>query len=239
MTFLAALFCAGVLAQNIPSNCPAISIETPKSILPVNVAGLFTAKVSGVPTNGTLSFRWAAKMGKVIDDASHQMTFIPGKKDGGANITVFVRVEGLPKGCPDTAAEVVSIIPLLERHPLDEFGTLSANMMKAEMDSLYIILNTNPAYHGFIEIFFDSKESSIKLLSHIKNILAAIKFRKYDIHRITFAIVESSGKLNTKLWTYRSGADLTEDRPTAIFISGSDLEKNPKKALPKRQCQCK
>lgn len=210
-------------------------------MLSPNAPGLFTAKVVGMPAKGALSFRWAATLGKVNDDFSPQMTLTTEGKDGGANIIVFVRVEGLPKGCPDTAAEIISTIPPIFREPLDVFGVMSANDMKARMDSLYISLNSDPAYYyyGLIEIFFDSKKPSVKLLSHIKNILAGIKFRKYDINRITFAIVESSGQLNTKVWTYRSGANLTEDRPTAIFISGPDMLKNPKKALPKRQCQCK
>lgn len=237
-----AWFCIAVAAQNPQPSCPVISIEGPSGMLGPKQPGIFRVKVVGSQDVGKLSFRWASTVGKISGEFGSSTTqLLTEKRDGGSNIAVFVRVEGLPEGCPDTASEIIGTIPIVEGDPVDRFGVLKRNEVKARMDNFYISLKSNAAYTGLIDLYFGPRESRAARLARINTILETIRFRKFDIGRVEFAFIESE-QSETVLWLVFPGtdpADLLESRPNSVFVQGPDVMKDPKKALPKRHCLCK
>ena len=121
--------CVAVAAQGSQSPCPTISIEMPKGMLAPKAPGIFTAKLSGSGYGGKLWYSWAATRGTVSGEfGSPVMQLLTTKKDGGVNVTVFVRVEGLTPGCPNMASEIVSVAQIPEVDPPDGFGVLKTKV---------------------------------------------------------------------------------------------------------------
>ena len=241
-TFLIVCFCVGIVAQTPQSSCPKISIETPKGMLLPKQPGTFKANVVGPQGDGKLTFIWASTLGEIKGEyGSPTMLLQTGKKDGGRNVTVFVRVEGLPEGCPDSVSDLVSTVATIEGDPVDEISTKNLYDVRARMDNFFISVSSNAPYTGLINLYFSTKESRAARLARISNILSAIRFRKYDISKVEFAFIESD-RSRTVLWlippNYDLG-DMLESNPGAVFIKGPSVMKDPKKALPKQQCLCK
>lgn len=169
-TFLIVCFCVGVAAQTPQLSCPKTSIETPKGMIGPKQPGTFKANVVGQQGDGKLIFIWAATVGEVKGEyGSPTMLLQTGKKDGGRNVTVFVRVEGLPEGCPDTAYEIVSTVAMIEGDPVDEISTKNLYDVRARMDNFFISVSSNAPYTGLINLYFSTKESRLARLARINN----------------------------------------------------------------------
>jgi len=204
--------------------------------------GSFVAVVADWPDSNKLTFRWASTRGEIKGESgSSTIELHTTKKDSGANIIVFVRVEGLPTDCPDTASEIVGTVSLVEGDPVDIFAVLKLSDVKARMGNFYLSINANQSYTGLIDLYFSPRELRAARLARINTILEAVRFLKYDISKVEFAFMESE-EIKTVLWLVPPDvdrADLVESRPGAVFVQGSDVMKNPQRALPRRQCVCK
>jgi hypothetical protein len=226
--------CLDAAAQN----CPTISIGLPIGIVQPKIPATFTASISSSGSHSDLKFFWGAGLGVITADyRSPTMTLLTDRKQGGENIAVFVRVEGLPEGCPSIASEIVAVGMVPEVDPADEFGALSANEVKARIDNFYVGIQSDGSFSGMIEMSFGKAETKIRRIERIKRILSAVSFRRYDISKISFALT-CSDDVATRLSIVAAGSDINEQLPNAIFVKGPDMLKSSSRALERLRCKC-
>ena len=183
---------------------------------------------------------WGTSVGKVVSgNGTSQVQLFFEKAHHGQIVTIFLRVENLPKPCASNFSETFGIEPLLEGDPVDQFEDIEGNSVKARVDNFFIRLNENPNYRGLIEVYFNKSDSDAKRLGSLGKIFRAIRFRNYDASRVDFLVDETPGKTEFVLWLVPPGADLPGDRDKSSLIKGLDVMKDPRKALPKYTCLCK
>ena len=94
---------------------------------------------------------------------------------------------------------------------LDEFERTSDEDVRARIDVFFIDLNNNPTAEGYLISFGTAKEIALRT----KQILASIKFRKYDPQRITLVNGGFSGIMKTECWIVPAGAENPKPESTA------------------------
>lgn len=224
--------------------CPSITLEAPARALGLEVEETFRVRVSGDKYEN-LRFHWASTIGKVLYPYSgREMKLVVDRENNGYNATVFVRIDGLPADCPNSASEVVGVVALPIAEPSDRFGPLNRYDLIARIDNYKIVLeNSDLKAKGLIDLYFGLDESRAQRVARIRNIVEVIRARKLDIRRVEFAFIETkSGPGNTYFWIVPDGANrkwIVEDRPGVVFVEGEKVMQNPQAALPKRICDCK
>lgn len=223
--------------------CPTISVEAPKTLLVPGEAYTFSVHLSGSQVSANLSFTWGASAGEIKDAWKPTIELIPGKSDWGKTITVFVKVDGLPAACQGFASEIADVTSKpSDPHP-EEFSDFEPRVIRARVDSLFIVLNNNPTRYGVITIYFNVQQSRLERLRLLNRFRSALKDRRYDAGRVKFAFAEVDDKWGTRgeFWIL-----FQDDEPKQamkmsdlVVVSGKEVVASAEKALPKRQCLCK
>lgn len=235
--FLLFVFAIGAAGQ---SGCPSVSILGPETSIVVNEPATFKVVLSGEVDSSKLKFTWAASGGGISRPfAGPTMELTASKEYQGTNIYVGVRVTGLPAVCRDTAWEVAGVASVVQGDPADRFSAIPFNDIRARVDNIFLQLSNEPNYRAILEMRFATTETPSQRLRRVNRILSAIRLRKYDLNRVTFAVYQDCPwrYAETVVWFDVIGGRGIES-PKATLISGAELAKNPKKALPKRQCLC-
>jgi len=157
----------------------------------------FVVTFSGKTDNLILGYEWKVSAGTIVSGQGTCAIVVDttGLADG-TDVTAEVTVTGLPENCSNTASETRSIAPRLIREPLDNFGKLPDDEVKARIDALFIALGNEPNARGYI-INYGIED---QIAAREKQIRKAISFRKYDANRIT--IVRGGVSPNgTRVWT--------------------------------------
>src|SRR5258707_14706773 len=95
----------------------------------------FADKMSDQVGSEKIYYVWASSAGKIIGGfGSPKIELLVGKEDEGKSIAVFVKANGLPEGCAPIASETIDVIMRPSRDPVDKFGELQPNYVKARMD---------------------------------------------------------------------------------------------------------
>lgn len=235
--FLLFVFVVGAAGQ---SGCPSVSIVGPTGLMFVDDPAPFEARLSGDADASKLRFIWTASGGRIRNPfQGRTMDLKPERADGGTNIHVSVRVEGLPTGCTHAAWDIVGVHPYREPHPADRFPAMPLNEVRARVDNYFIMLGNEPTYRAIFELRFAKTESSAERLRRVNRIVSAIKLRNYDVSRLTFAVQNCESVFGeTVLWVEVPSGKAIEF-PKAKLIPAAELMRNPKKALSTRQCLCK
>ena len=87
--------------------------------------------------------------------------------------------------------------------PVDEYGVLKDDDVKARVDNFYIQLNNNPNAKGYIINY----GTAAQIKKQKAQIMKAVNFRKYDASRLTFVDGPDNGAVLTKFWLVPAGAD--------------------------------
>ena len=216
-------------AQAPANNCPAITVTGPSGLTKAGDSMIFTANVSdGEP--GKLGYDWTVTAGTIV---SGQWT--PAINVGttpemvGTNVTATVKITGLAAGCADTASEIAG----LEEGvgcilPMDDFGKLSKNDIKARIDNFFIRLNNDPEAEGLILVNLNTKESRDFKLTYLNNMYDAILFLKYDPSRVTFIVVQDDHDTVTRLWSVPPSVDTGNLIEGGIQIKGEEFKQKIK-----------
>lgn len=223
--------------------CPNLQIEMPTRVLQVETEETFRIRVSD--GDAKLRYTWGSSLGNIINlNSGPEMKLVVPRKYNAYNATIFVRVDGLMDGCPDTTSEIIGVAALPIGEPVDTFGDLKKYDVYARLDNYMIALdNGDSTVKGLIDVVFGPDETRSKRIVRLRNIIGAFRSRKYDVRKIEFAFSETeSGNGSTKLWIVPHGASrrwIEEDRPGAVFVDGPTVMRSPQSALPKRTCDCK
>lgn len=208
---LALFFGFSAFAQNTNSLCAKIEVSGGGVVSPSDPMN-FTANVTGLTKNSTLEYEWKVSAGTI---ASGQGTPLITVDTTGlardTNITAEVRIKGLYDNCANTASEVGSVIsnkPVCGM-PLDNFGKLSNNDVKARIDALYIALKNEENAQGYIINYGTDEE----VAAREKQIQKAIDFLKYDANHVLIVRGGENpmGKgVWTKAWIVPPGAEFPQ-----------------------------
>jgi hypothetical protein len=170
----------------------------------------FVATVSGKTENLTLEYVWKVSAGTIVSgQGTCSITVDTTGLAGGTNVTAEVTVKGLPECCPNTASETRSIAPKIEGRPLDQFGKLPDDEVKARMDALFRELANDPTAQGYIINYGTDKE----LDARERQIQKAIAFLKYDASRVN--MIRGGANQNglgvwTKMYVIPAGAEIPQ-----------------------------
>lgn len=216
---LVALY-AATCAVGFGQGCPTIEILSPAGVTtPGESFRLKAVTKSTLGTIPSLKYDWTIS-GGTIEKGQGTDTLSMGTivLDAGINITAKVSVSGLPPVCENVATEVIHIADVAIRCALgDEFGALKANDVKARVDDIYIVLNNNPDTFALFEVEYKDSETIQERKLRIRNILDAIKFRKYDLTKAVFLIS------NEKEWTITRVRILSLSTDMTYYINRGDL----------------
>ncbi|MFT3743514.1 MAG: hypothetical protein QM785_04385 [Pyrinomonadaceae bacterium] len=223
-------------AQNEPSQCPTVKIKTPYGPLRLGIEHELDVEVDPTEMAGKLGFLWQLSNGIFVSgQGSKQPKILMTKELAGMNVRVGVRITGLPPGCPSELAEDLGVEARPPIDPVDGFGNLKSDDLKARIDNFFIQINSYPHSEGFIFVTFGENEADNTRLQRLERIFKAVSFRNYDLTRLTFLINLDFGEPITYFWFLSPGADLPETGEKTTLIKGEDLIKNPRKALPKKR----
>lgn len=89
-----------------------------------------------------------------------------------------------------------SPLPTATANLIDEFGKANAGDIKVRMDNFMVQLGNNPKSQGYIFISGKNKE----VTAREKMIRNYIKFRKFDLARVTFKKTVLSEGIKTEFW---------------------------------------
>lgn len=78
----------------------------------------------------------------------------------------------------------------------DRFFNLRGEKERSEMDTFFALLANFPG-EGLIEIQFRSSASRKERIKHIRNMIRHVKFRKFDVERISFRLSEGEESVTT------------------------------------------
>ena len=101
--FAVLLGVSGVVAQE--SRCPSIAVLGPAGIPKPGEGMVFRAQVQGF--DGTPGYSWMASTGEIVEGQGTSSIRVK-NIDRFKNLTVTLRVAGLPEGCPNTASETAT-----------------------------------------------------------------------------------------------------------------------------------
>jgi hypothetical protein len=210
LTFFLLAYRSGVFCQLTKSDCPTISMITPAGVTMVGETMFFRVDVSDNSARHPLRYKWEVLNGEITDgQGSDQIRVIA--KVNGVNVTVSVRIKGLPKQCENSASEIapVAIGPSVE--PVEDYGEIPWDEERARLDNIMIILLNNPKSQAFFYVKIAEKETKEDAKKHITEILKHFKFRDpdFDRGRLTFAL-EKSEYHGVVVGIFPDGADLPD-----------------------------
>lgn len=173
--------------------CPKITIVSPDKMLVPFEASIFTVELDEKIELPNLRYDWTTSKGEITKgQGTSKIELFVTPEDYGANVTVNVKVTGLPENCNQTVSETFGVVSYIPLEPLDQYEKVSANEEKARLDNLFFRLSQDETYEGVIILKFDKKTSMHTQIKRIRRIIKFLEFRKYDLKRVTFMLSEYS-----------------------------------------------
>lgn len=133
-----------------PCECPTISVTGPSSAVEPGQTMTFTANVSG-GSQSDVTYNWTVSAGTIVEGQGTPTITVSTEGLSDTTITATVDIGGsLCEKCPTSDSEtgVVASVPVAV--PIDEFGPLANDDVKARLDSFASDLQANPDAQGYI-----------------------------------------------------------------------------------------
>lgn len=203
-TLLALFFCLSGFAQAENQLCA--KQEGAPGIVKAGTPMKFVVTISGKTDYPNLGYEWKVSAGTIMSGQGTCSIIVDTTGlDDGTNVTAEVTVKGLPENCPNTASETRSIMPRPIGEPLDYFGKLPDDEVKARMEALLRTLGNDPTAQGYIINYGTDKE----IAARERQIQKAIVFLKMDANRIRMvrAGANPNGAIWTIVWVVPAGAE--------------------------------
>lgn len=239
ITFLAILisvFCSAVFSQDVNKSCPEFELVLPEGLVgfgnPVNLS----IKSNQSIENLKLNYEWTISNGKILKgQGTSEIVYLNEEyKSDMEIIQVSVKIAGMPNYCTntnfsDTFNVVLTNYDIIE--PIDHFGKLRFEELLARIDNFFIIINNNSG-EGLINVRFNKQDDRKEKTDFLKNIEKCIKYRRYDISRISLVISEGDDEQST-VFTMIPPEDVPKfaDK-NAVIIKGEDLDKSINNLFP-------
>ena len=152
-----------------------------------------------------LKLEWTVNKGSIIEGQGSQEIVVLGSSATGATTTTAeVNVSGLPEGCKSRFSETGVVVGIgVHYSPLDEFGEVPSDDIKARIDNLFINLQSDPLVSATIVSYGPPEEVTRRheiIRKHIAD-------RNYDASRILIEYRDYEEKIRTRIWVLPDGAD--------------------------------
>ena len=183
-------------------SCGTVSVSGPAGTTNPGDSMTFTATNT---SPGDVTYNWTVSSGTITaGQGTPSITVATTKEMQGSNVTATVTLAGIScENCPTTASENAGVLGVKTAVPVDEYGMLKDDDVKARVDNFYIQLNNDPSAKGYIINY----GTPAQVKKQKAQIMKAITFRKYDASRITFVDGPNNGEVKTKFWLIPAGAD--------------------------------
>ena len=184
-------------------NCATLSVSGPSGTTNPGDSMTFTAMTS---VSGDYTYNWSVSSGTITSgQGTPSITVSTTQEMAGSNVTASLKLGGTKEGCncQTDASETAPVAPRPTAVPVDEYGPLKDDDVKARIDNFYIQLNNQPNAKGYIIIY----GTPAQIKKQKAQIMKAITFRKYDPTRVTFVDGPNNGEQKVKLWLVPQGAD--------------------------------
>jgi hypothetical protein len=203
---LALCFGISVFAQTEKSLCPKIEVVGGGQVKPGEPMA-FSANVTGGMSKQNLAYEWKVSQGIISSGQGTASITIDTTGLDDTNITAEVKIKGLYDNCVDSASEAGSVIQGIRCIlPIDNFGKLPNDEVKARVDALYIALGNEPNAQAYIKNYGTEQE----IAAREKQIRKAIIFLKRDASRIKMISggENPNGGVWTKIWNVLPGTEI-------------------------------
>jgi hypothetical protein len=179
---LTLLFCLSSFGQTQNQLCA--KTEDTGGVVEAGTPMKFVAAVSGKTDGLILEYEWKVSAGTIMSgQGTCAITVDTTGLANGTNITAEVTVKGFPENCSNTASETGSVIvSTINGGPIDEFGKIPNDEVRARLDALFAGLGIEPNAQGYIINYGTDAEITARERL-IRNHAA---MRKFDVNRITF-----------------------------------------------------
>jgi ABC-type thiamine transport system substrate-binding protein len=233
-------FCFAAFAQTKENSCPKVKVYA-RDDFSSDVSAAFSVEQSEEIKKYNLEYVWTTLKGKIIrgQRTSTIELSVPEEEDASVtDVTVSVKVTGLPKDCADTFSSTI----YLSKGIFDAviFRGTDAREEKAYIDSLFYPIKDDKSSEGFISLHFEKNTSADKRIKRLRRIIKSIKSREYDVMQLTLRISKEDSEDDSDYakFTYartdsRAFKELSEDKDY-IIIKAEELERKIKKIFPKK-----
>lgn len=186
--------------------CPSISVTGPAGITNPGSTMTFTANVSG-GTQGAVTYDWTVDNGTIESGQGTPSITVSTTSDmAGQNVNAVVNVGGIDPdcGCTTEAREIGSIGTPPQSELVNEFGALSNDEIRAQLDNFFADLSNNPNDQGYVINYGTSRQ----IAARERLITNHINFRGFDRSRITLVQGGDTGDgVRTRLYRIPPGAE--------------------------------
>lgn len=233
---LISAFGAVCFAQTFENPCPQIKVTGPQSLSRIGEAAQLNVEINKELEKYKIEYLWTASGGKITRGQGTpeiEVTPVPG--DEGANITVTVKLNGLPKNCPDSGSESIVVAPPNIDPIFDSFGKLPKIELDGRLDNFFVAIMSDAAAEGLIVLEFDKTESRVKKIKRLNEILKHVNRRRFK-SRLKFLISETDEEY-TRFYVVPPGAKLTQvisESDLQNIIKGEELEQKIKELFPRK-----
>lgn len=185
--------------------CPTLTVTGPSEITAPGGVMTFTANLSG-GSSEDYTYNWTVTAGEIIEGQGTPSIRVQTTADmAGQNVTATVEVRSATcTTCNRSESETGAIQPRPTAREVNSFGPATPDEIKAQLDPFFIELNSDPTSQGYIINYGTDKD----ITRREKQIRDAIKFRKYDINRVTFVRGGDTGEgIRTRFLIVPAGAE--------------------------------
>lgn len=196
-----------LFAQEREIDCPVIGVNPPNAaVSPGENMRFSTSLDESLIKNLNIKINWTVDVGTIISGQGTNEIVVATDGLNDATITASIEVLGLPEICVNKYFDTGIVAGLPIGEPIDNFGEIPNDDVRARTDSLFISLQSDPNSKAFI-INYGSRKAVIKRENIIRN---HVKLRGYDINRMVFQYKGEEKEIRTIFWIVPEGADASD-----------------------------
>lgn len=163
-------------------SCPTVGVDGPSGITQPGQSMTFTATVTG---GEGLTYNWTVSAGTITSgQGTPSITVDTTGVPPGTNVTATVDVGGTDPecNCEHVRSETAGIAEVPGIIPGPEFGKLKPDEIKARVDELIIMMNSNPT----AQVYVINYGTPAQIRQRRAELTKAFNFRNVDMSRITW-----------------------------------------------------
>jgi hypothetical protein len=176
-------------AQADKNPCPEIIVIGPSSLVNVGESAQLNVEINKEIEKYKIEYLWTVSGVKITrGQGTPEIEVATDSVDESSNITITVKLKGLPENCPDSGSEILSIVWRVQDRWFDMFGKLPKNDVYGRLDNYLVALRNDWTAQGLIALEFDKAETRAKKIKRLNEILKHVNYRKFDKSRLKFLI---------------------------------------------------
>ena len=203
ITLLIILASSVCLFAQEKSACPKVEIIGPSSSVSEGQTMTFTVRIVGGDYEKEPKIKWSVNKGKIVSGQGKSSVIVSTDDLDSETLTAKAELEGLEAKCKSSFSETGIVITMHCGSPVDDFGDIANDDVRARIDAFIADLQNNPTSSGIIVQYGEAKTAR----KREKLIVDHIEFRSFDRNIITFQYRGNERDFTTRLWRVPAGAE--------------------------------